>query len=254
VPPFDASATFHATILLVDTATEDCRVALCRAAMPRTAAAVRVEAVGQGHSQRVLPMVDALLREHNLRPGDCDAFAFGAGPGAFTGLRIACGLVQGLAFASGRPVVGVCTLRALAVAGAGEAADERVLVAIDARMQQLYWAVYERDAGAAGWRERAPPALAGAGELPALCARWQPTRLVGNAVGAPGLGREFADLPRSVPVPATLASVQLQLAHDDYRAGRALAPALATPLYVRDRVALTVAERQALAETAGARP
>ena len=96
-------------ILAIDTATELCSVAVLHAGLVE-----RTEEVGQKHSDRVLPFVDAVLREAELRLRDVDAFAFGAGPGSFTGLRIACGVVQGLAYASGRPVVAIGNLRALA--------------------------------------------------------------------------------------------------------------------------------------------
>ena len=98
-------------ILAIDTATELCSVAVLHARLDE-----RCEAVGQKHSERVLPLVDLVLREAGLRLRDVDAFAFGAGPGSFTGLRIACGVVQGLAYACRRPVVAVGNLRALAAA------------------------------------------------------------------------------------------------------------------------------------------
>lgn len=237
----ETRVSFDATILVVDCASDDCSVALCRAGAPRDSIDVSSESVGQRHSQRALPMIDALLRRHGLQPRDCAGFGFGAGPGSFTGLRIACGLVQGLAFGSGRPVIAVGNLRALALAAAAGCDPQRVLVAIDARMQQVYWAVYERRStahaphGQDGWHELAPPALADVAELPALCARWRPSLLAGNATLAP---------PHAAPDAAAVARAQVALAHDEFIAGRVLAPALAEPLYVRDRVAMTTAERR----------
>src|SRR5512134_1312525 len=103
-------------ILAIDTATEACSVALLHAG----GLVVHSETVGQKHSERVLPLVDAVLAEAGVPLRAVDAFAFGAGPGSFTGLRIACGVVQGLAYGCRRPVVGVGNLRALAAAAFGQ--------------------------------------------------------------------------------------------------------------------------------------
>ena len=242
----ETRVSFDATILVVDSASDDCSIALCRAGAPREDIDVSSEVVGQRHSQRVLPMIDALLRGHRLQLRDCAGFGFGAGPGSFTGLRIACGLVQGLAFGSRRPVIAIGNLRAMALAAAPGCGPQRVLVAIDARMQQVYWAVYERcstPGGQDAWRELAPPALAGIAELPGLCARWRPSRLAGN--GTLSLSGACPQVvPRAAPDAAAVARALVALAHDDFIAGRALAPALAEPLYVRDRVAMTTAERR----------
>src|SRR5512138_2376149 len=99
------------------------------------------------HSELALPMLEDLLRSNGLRERDLDAIAFGAGPGSFTGLRIACGLAQGLAFARGLPVAGVSTLEATAE----EAGTLRVVVCIDARMREVYYAALEKRG--ARWHE-----------------------------------------------------------------------------------------------------
>lgn len=126
-------------ILALDAATEACSAAL----LAGDALAERYEVIGRGHADRLLPMADELLREAGLRPGDLDAVAFGRGPGGFTGLRIAAGLAQGLAAGARRPVVPVSNLAAVA-AGVGRAKGEaRVLVCMDARMGQVYWAAFE---------------------------------------------------------------------------------------------------------------
>src|SRR6185503_133143 len=95
---------------------------------------------GNRHSELALPMFENLLKKTNLAVGELDAIAFGAGPGSFTGLRIACGLAQGLAFPRGLPVLGVPTLEALAE----ESGAQRVLACIDARMREVYYAALER--------------------------------------------------------------------------------------------------------------
>src|ERR671915_1248277 len=122
----------------IETSTEWCSVAVwdegeIRALERRTV---------HRHSEFVLPMLESLLQGAKL-----DAVAFGAGPGAFTGLRIACAVAQGLAFARGLPVIGISTLEALAQ----ESGAERVVACIDARMREVYYAALEKRAGR--WRE-----------------------------------------------------------------------------------------------------
>lgn len=227
------------TLLALDTATEICSVAVMRGGRLLE----RAETVGQRHSECVLPMVDALLAEAGLTLADCDAIAFGAGPGAFTGLRIACGIAQGLAFGVGKPVVGVGNLEALALA-AHEAAPSanRILASIDARMKELYWAVYAFDEG--NPHVVAAPALAAADELGALARRYAPDLVAGNAMQA------FADAAGSVgcvTLPGARASAGsiVRLAVSKFLEGESVPAALAAPLYVRDRVARTVDERRA---------
>ncbi len=233
-----------ATLLAVDTATEQCSVALAIGERIDE----RVEPVGQRHSERVLPMVQTLLRDHHLDLADCDAVAFGAGPGAFTGLRIACGIAQGLAFGAGKPVVAVGNLDALAMAASRAAPRaERVLAAIDARMQEIYWAVFS--IGPGGPVEIAAPALAPASDLAAICRVHAVDLVAGNALLAfPALAAAVgcATAPDARAGAGTIA----RLARGRLAAGRAVPAALAAPLYVRDRVALTIDERRAAAERA----
>src|SRR5678816_202833 len=123
----------------LDTSTEWCSVALWRdgeiAGIERRA--------GNRHSELALPMLKNLLKETDLTVEELDAVAFGAGPGSFTGLRIACGIAQGLAFPRGIPVLGVSTLEALAE----ESGAARVLACIDARMREVYYCLlYTSDA------------------------------------------------------------------------------------------------------------
>src|SRR5688572_28611840 len=131
----------------LESSTEWCSVALWRdgeiAALERRA--------GNRHSELALPMLESLLHRFGLRPADLEAVAFGAGPGSFTGLRIACGLAQGLALPRGIPVLVVSTLEALAE----ESGAPRVIACIDARMREVYYAVLEREPR--GWREVIAP-------------------------------------------------------------------------------------------------
>ena len=149
------------TVLAIDTATEVCSVAVLHG----DRLTELVEVVGQRHSERVLPMIDAALAKAGLSLGDIDVFAFGAGPGSFTGLRIACGIAQGLAYGKRKRVVPVGNLRALAArAFAMVTEGDLLLAAIDARMNEAYCAVYRRDeAGERGQSARAgASAIAGA--------------------------------------------------------------------------------------------
>src|SRR5688572_19164468 len=118
----------------------------------------------------LVPMIRRVLERSRLAPRQMDAFGFGQGPGSFTGLRIACGIVQGLAFASGRPVVPVPTLLALAE----QSNEARVVAALDARMGEAYLAAYVRNAD--DWDEVLAPRLCGVQELPPLPGgRWTAT-------------------------------------------------------------------------------
>ncbi|HSN72773.1 MAG TPA: tRNA (adenosine(37)-N6)-threonylcarbamoyltransferase complex dimerization subunit type 1 TsaB [Steroidobacteraceae bacterium] len=127
-------------ILAIDTATERCSVAL----LIDGRLFERGETVARGHAELILPMIDAVLTEAGSEAAALDVLAFGRGPGAFTGVRIAAGVVQGLALGTDVPVAPVSNLEALALGSA--AIGERVLVAIDARMGEVYWAAYERTA------------------------------------------------------------------------------------------------------------
>ena len=126
-------------ILAIDAATEACSAALLRDSVVEE----RYDVIGRGHAERLLPMADELLREAGLAARDLDAIAFGRGPGGFTGLRIAAGIAQGLAAGSERPVLPVSNLAAVAALAARVSQQTRVLVCMDARMGQVYWAAFD---------------------------------------------------------------------------------------------------------------
>ncbi len=148
-------------ILALDASTEYCSVALWRDGDVD----VRETHAGQRHSELLLGMVDELLVRHELRVGELDGIAFGEGPGSFTGLRIACGVTQGLAFAAGIPVIGVGTL--LAMAEAVQA--EHVVCCLDALMHEIYHAAYEKSGG--GWQTVCEPGLWAPADSPSSIAR-----------------------------------------------------------------------------------
>jgi tRNA threonylcarbamoyladenosine biosynthesis protein TsaB len=194
---------------------------------------------GVSHSTTLLPLVQALLAEQALGFAQLDAIAFGAGPGAFTGLRVACGIAQGLAVAHDLPVLPVGTLEAIA----WQAAPGRILALLDARMGEVYAATFLRsddrlEALAAPCV--APPALL---PLPAGT-EWL---ACGNALAvypeltATVTGRGWACRADLLPSAGAVA----QLAVPRLAAGEGIDAALAAPWYVRDKVAKTVAERLA---------
>jgi len=131
-------------LLAVETATEACSAAL----LIDGEVTERFELAPRQHTQLILPMVDRLLADAELKLTDLDGLAFSRGPGAFTGVRIATGVIQGLAFAADLPVAPVSTLAAMAHSQYQAAGQQNILSAIDARMGEIYWAGYQfSDAG-----------------------------------------------------------------------------------------------------------
>jgi tRNA threonylcarbamoyladenosine biosynthesis protein TsaB len=232
-------------ILALDTSGEWCSVALWLDGRLLS----RAEHAGQRHSELLLPMIDALLRESALALTDLDGLAFGAGPGSFTGLRIACGVTQGLAFGAGLPVVPVGTLEALAEASAAP----RVVTALDARMDEVYHAAYVRDD--AGWSEvHAPSLCAPAAAPPVEGAGWTGCGN-GFSVQSGALRKCYAGQLREVRDDLQPhARDMVRIAANRLAQGGGLDPAQAAPLYVRDKVALSVAERAARQALASERP
>lgn len=227
----DSSA---ARLLALDTATDTLYLAL------QTPAGMLAR-TGSGAAQAsatLLPQIAELLREAGVAAGELDALACGIGPGAFTGLRTACSVVQGLAFGVGRPVIALPTLLAVAESACQQGAAGAVWAVQDARMGEVYAALYERDAD--GWQVRVPPALQSPGQLLAQ-AQARPGVLAGNALKAfPALAAVAgAGFPDAVPDGAAL----MALARSAWQRGDVLDASQALPLYVRDKVAQTTAER-----------
>ena len=131
------------TLLALDTATEACSVALLHDGKVIS----HYEVIPRLHAQRLLPMIKDLLAEAAVPLSALDAIAFGRGPGAFTGVRIAVGVVQGLAFALDRPVLPISNLAVLAQRALREQGAKQVAAAIDARMDEVYWGCYRAENG-----------------------------------------------------------------------------------------------------------
>ncbi len=219
-------------ILALDTSTEYCSAALWIDGNVRQC----LEHAGQTHSQRLLPMVEELLLEAGMSIGGLDAIAAAVGPGSFTGLRIATAVAQGLAFGADLPVIPVGTLEALA---AGCEA-EHVVTALDARMGELYFAAYRFGPGAI--ETVMGPMLVAPDSVPELPdGDW-----IGCGNGFDRFGERIAQrLPRvsirhdrhpEARYVATIAATR-------YASGERHAAEALVPIYVRDKVALTTAER-----------
>ncbi len=221
-------------ILALETSTEYCSVALWQDGNIVN----RCELVGQRHSELLMEILDSLLHEAGIKLAQLDGIAFGAGPGSFTGVRIACGVTQGLALGADLPVVGVCTLQALAQA----AGHDKVITALDARMGEIYHAVYEKRAGV--WVTICEPNL---------CLPQQAPQVQGS--GWFGMGSGFAMYgavldnryagqitgsdTQAVPQAIAIAEFAAPL----FAAGQGMDAAQAIPFYLRDKVALKTSER-----------
>lgn len=221
-------------ILALDTSTEFCSVAVWRDG----AVQQRIAHSGQSHSTVLLEMIDAVLHDSSLRLSALDGIAYGAGPGSFTGLRIACATAQGLAFAAGIPLAGVGTLQALA-AGCGAA---QVVCCLDARMQEIYHAAYRCENGA--WIEVSAPCVCAPQAAPQLEGEGWTGCGSGFAVYRDVLTQRYAtQLETSDGAAYPQARDIAQLAVPVFAAGGGIPAEQAVPLYVRDRVALKTAER-----------
>jgi tRNA threonylcarbamoyladenosine biosynthesis protein TsaB len=239
-------------LLALDTSTEFCSVALLSASSAAAGASgseeprvwVRHEATGAVSSTRVLPAIRELFDEAGLALADCGAIAFGAGPGSFTGLRTATGVAQGLAFGLNCPVVPVGTLLACAEsARLRDPSVKRVVAALDARMDEVYWADFAWDEAEGEWRTIQPASLDAPDRLslPEV-----PFTLAGNAAAAFGARLAASAVAQAIDGEALPHALPLAFAAlRAWRAGRTVPAELAAPEYVRDKVAQTTAERMA---------
>jgi len=229
-----------ARLLVLDTASETLHLGLAHAG----GESVRALPGGAQSSAALLPALKSLLDEAGLGWRDLDALGVGIGPGAFTGVRGACAVAQGLAYGAGLPVLRIDTLMAVAEAARQAGAGDELWVAVDARMGEAYAAHYRRDAHD-GWQVVAAPAL----HDPAVLA----ARLAAGAAPVPVAGSSLVAHPdawaslRAPRWPQAVAhgAALLALARAAWSRGEAGDAAEALPLYVRDKVAQTTAERAA---------
>ncbi|PTN10886.1 tRNA (adenosine(37)-N6)-threonylcarbamoyltransferase complex dimerization subunit type 1 TsaB [Nitrosomonas aestuarii] len=221
-------------ILAFDTSTEYCSVALYldgETGKTETLA-------GHRHSELLLPMIREILNKGRLELTDIDGLAFGAGPGSFTGLRIACGVAQGLAFAASLPVIGISTLQAIA----HQNTHDKIIVAIDARMGEIYHAAYIRQEN--NWHTVSKPILCQPQHAPALPgSQWIGCgsgfdiydRILSECYNQNLIKINYTCYPHAQEIAQLAAAKGISDFHTD--------PAQAAPVYLRNKVALKESER-----------
>lgn len=220
-------------ILAIETSSETASCAL----LSGTAVLTRESSGVRTHSQSILPMVQELLAEAGVTLAQCDAIAFGAGPGSFTGVRTACGIAQGLAYGAGLPVLPLVTLDAMALACRQQTGATDILAVLDARMGEVYWAQYRGAELVAG------PALCAPADVAPVAAE-DPLTACGNGFAA--YPDAFASAPYAAAALTAImphAQQVAQLAVAALAAGLAVPAAQAQPLYLRNKIAYTSAER-----------
>ena len=237
--PIPAPHTPPARLLAFDTSTDRLSVAVQHGAQ-------RWLHDGEGGAQSstvLIPAVRALLAQAGLSLHELDAIVFGRGPGSFTGLRTACAVAQGFAYGAGVPVLPVDTLLAVAQDARTRHGATHVLALLDARMNEIYHAAYAWQAD--GWQAQGDMAVSAPETLHLPAAQATPWLLAGNVFGTYGdrLPPALADSPRVQAWPT--ASALLELAPALLATGHAVDAAQALPLYIRDKVAKTTAERLA---------
>ncbi|SEG09449.1 tRNA (adenosine(37)-N6)-threonylcarbamoyltransferase complex dimerization subunit type 1 TsaB [Nitrosomonas ureae] len=221
-------------ILALETSTEFCSVAL---QLEGVIIEKEVHA-GQRHSEILLSMIHEMLWKAKLTLQQIDSIAFGAGPGSFTGLRIACGVAQGLAYATGIPVIGISTLEAVAQ----KIDKQKVIVALDARMGEIYHAIYQKMTNH-GWKTISSPILCLPQQAPTLSdtdSNWHGCGS-GFDVYHEELSSHYCENLQQIHCnlhPRAKEIAQLALLHPGIN------PANATPIYLRNKVALKENERQ----------
>ena len=237
-----ADVVNNLNILAIDTATEACSAALWLRGEIRE----RFEVTGREHTQKLMPQVAALMAEAGIAFAQLDGIACGIGPGSFAGVRIGVGYVKGLALALDRPVAGVSSLAMLALRGMREHHATQVLAAIDARMNEVYFGAYRATADGSV-EALAPPRVCAPASAPV-----QPSGTylaAGSGWGAYGnvlhsaAGVELSAIQADALPHAEDA---LRLALPEFIAGRGINADQLVPLYLRDKVALNLAEQAAL--------
>ena len=189
---------------------------------------------GQTASQLILPQIQLLLDKARLNLSDLDGIAFGAGPGSFTGVRIACGVAQGLAFGANLPVVGINGLMALA---------ERVIAASDARMGEVYHAAYIRKDG--DWTEMCAAGVYKPQDVPAVEGDdWVGVGTAWKVYDETLLEQYQQQVSKTLSEMTPKAEAIMRLAIPIFARGEAVSASKAAPIYIRNRVALTSKERE----------
>lgn len=220
-------------LLALDTSTEYLSLAVLQGEKILT----RETLAGQKHSQLILPQIGELLDAAGLELKALDAIAYGEGPGSFTGLRIGCGVVQGLAFGAGLPVIGISTLLALA----SQAPGERAITCLDARMGEVYHAAYIKENGR--WVETSPPGLYAPQAVPAMEGTGWCGIGSGWAAYHDTLMQRYRDNATIVKEAFPHARDIAHLAAEQWAVSGGRPAESAAPVYIRNKVALKMNER-----------
>ncbi|BBB30824.1 tRNA (adenosine(37)-N6)-threonylcarbamoyltransferase complex dimerization subunit type 1 TsaB [Neptunomonas japonica] len=238
-------------ILALDTSTDACSVAL------HVAGDIREDfrVIPRQHTKQLLPMIQAMLDDAGLKVKDLDAIAFGRGPGSFAGIRIATGVAQGLAFSAELNLLPISTLAAVALAHHLETGDQQVVAALDARMDEVYWAAYRFENGLpvliGEERVDAPVnvCLPDASEWAGVGSGWRYLQGMSDQVKqwvttleVEPQGVDVQDAAENITYP-TAANIA-RLAIQDYQEGKSVSPELALPVYLRDNVAWKKKDQQ----------
>ncbi len=225
-------------ILAVETATDACSVAIIKNGQIISDFVVEPQA----HSKLLLAMVNQLCNTASIVLGEVDAFAYGMGPGSFTGLRIAASAVQGLALGTGKPVIGISTLHALAqqalLTKQLRDASIKMLPILDARMQEVYWGVYSIDIDSIAAPDQMD-ALSAADLLVLNSEQKYLAMGTGLAPYARQLTANYPNLQLLTEIIYPRAEEVAQLAYARYVAGDFGSPVTAVPIYIRNNVAQT---------------
>jgi tRNA threonylcarbamoyladenosine biosynthesis protein TsaB len=221
-------------ILALETSTEYCSIALWQDGVIEA----KSVQIGQKHSEVMMLMLAELLREANVKLTQLDGIAYGAGPGSFTGVRIACGVTQGLALGANLPVIGISTLQAVAQASG----KDKVIVALDARMAEVYFAAYEKRGSV--WLTVCEPCLCLPQNTPIIADKGWLGAGSGFAVHGDVLQQRFERQLEEIDAACMpQAGAIAQLAAPLFADGLGMDAAQAMPLYLRDKVALKTSER-----------
>lgn len=219
-------------ILALETSSQACSAALSIDGETRE----RFQIAPRGHGDLILAQVDELMAQAGIRPAELDGLAFGRGPGAFTGVRIATSVAQGIAFAAELPVLPISSLEALAAASRRQWGDEAVACAIDARMGEVYWAAYRFESGQ--WRQAIGECVVAPGRVDTpdgddwvgVGTGWQEfPDVLATSTGGRISVRDAAMLPQAQDIAS--------LGERDFSLGKGLPAEQALPVYLRDDVA-----------------
>jgi tRNA threonylcarbamoyladenosine biosynthesis protein TsaB len=229
-----------ANILAIDTSSAWCSVAL---SLGDKAPEFRHEAVSAGASQLLLPWVESLLANASLALKDLDAIAVGVGPGAFTGVRLGVAAAQGLAISNNLPVIPVCSLDAIAAQITAtdiykKTKPQRLIIAIDARMEEIYWAHYEAQL------DQLPKRMSEIHLTKPEVINFDGVQLLaGSALNAYTSRLPIFNGASDAEISISALGI-LECAKQSYKQGLQVDVRLLEPMYVRNKVAFTTAERE----------